>query len=295
MKISEFRDWAVEYGETNFSKKTAEWYKVSLNALIKHVGDKEILKVTPIDLEQFKTKRKKEVTDATVNNNVRGIKSCFRKASDLELIAKNPAAKIRGIREEEQAPVYLTEEDAKRFLETTMCEPWFGKIVLFAMQTGLRRGEITNLKKEDVDLANKVIHVHSTAGYKVKFGKRRVVSLNDVALQIVAERMKLSPSQFLFADEHGKQIKPERLTKKFRKYIRRFGLNKKYHFHSLRHTFGSLLCQNNVPLRDIQELMGHSRITVTEKYAHVSPEHLHESTQVMSTLTAPTTGFFNWE
>ncbi len=295
MRISELRDWAVEYGETNFSMKTAEWYRVSLNALIKHVGDKDVKKTVPADIERFKTLRKKEVSDATVNNNVRGIKSCFRKAFELELITKNPAAKIRGIREEEQAPVYLTQEDAEMFLQSTMREPWFGKIVLFSMQTGLRRGEITNLKKEDADLANKVVSVHSTAGYKVKFGKRRIVTLNDVALQIVAERMKAPGSEYIFPDENGKQLKPERLTKKFRKYIRRCGLNKKYHFHSLRHTFGSLLCQNKVPLRDIQELMGHSRITVTEKYAHVSPEHLHESTQVMSTLTAPTTGFFSWE
>lgn len=295
MKISELRDWAVEYGETNFSRKTAEWYRVSLNALIKHVGDKDVKKTVPADIERFKTQRKKEVSDATVNNNVRGIKSCFRKAFELELITKNPAAKIRGIREEEQAPVYLTQEDAAMFLQATMREPWFGKIVLFSMQTGLRRGEITNLRKEDFDRVHKVMDVHSTSSYKVKFGKRRIVTLNEVALQIVEERMKRSESEYIFPDEHGMQLKPERLTKKFRKYIRACGLNNKYHFHSLRHTFGSLLCQNNVPLRDIQELMGHSRITVTERYAHVSPEHLHESTQVMSTLTAPTTGFFSWE
>ncbi len=295
MKLSEFRSWAIEYGDTNFSRKTAEWYKNAFDALMKHIGDKDVEKVKPIDLETFKTKRKKEVTDSTVNINLRAIESCFRKAFELELIAKNPASGIKPIREVEQAPLYLTEEDTKKFLLATQREPWLGKVVLCAMQTGLRRGEITNLRKSDVDIPNRVIHVHSTANYRVKFGKMRIVTLNDVALQIVAERMKTPNTQVLFADEHGKEIRPDLLTKKFRKYIRETALNKKYHFHSLPHSFGSLLCQNNVPLRDIQELMGHSRITVTEKYAHVSPEHLHKSTGVMSTLTAPTTGFFDWD
>ncbi len=294
MKLSEFRDWAVEYGDTNLSEKTAEWYKNAFDALIKHIGDKEVENVKPIDLETFKTQRKKEVADSTVNINVRAIKSCFRKAKELELIAKNPAEKLKPIREVEQSPVFLSQEDAKRFLQATQREPWFGKIVLFAMQTGLRRGEITNLLKSDADLVNRVIRVQSSAGYRVKCGKKRFVALNDVAFQIVMERMQTSDTEFLFADEHGKQIRPELLTKKFRKYIRESGLNKKYHFHSLRHTFGSLLCENNVSLRDIQELMGHSRITVTEKYLHTSPDHLHKSTGVMSTLTATTTGFFDW-
>ena len=175
MKLSEFRGWAIEYGETNFSRKTAEWYKNSFDALIKHIGDKNVEKMKPIDLETFKTKRKKEVTDSTVNINMRAIKSCFRKAFDLELIRRNPAEKVKAIHEVEQSPLYLTEEDAKGFLRATQTEPWFGKIVLFAMQTGLRRGEITNLRKTDFDRVNRVLHVHSTANYRVKFGKVRTM------------------------------------------------------------------------------------------------------------------------
>ncbi len=295
MKLSEFIIWLVPFAETNYSEKTAEWYRVSLNALIKHVGDLDIRNVTPFDLEKFKMQRKKEVSAATVNNNIRAIKSCFGKATTLELIKKDPTKKVKAIREEEQAPVYLSESDYKTFLRAMMDEPWFGKVVLFAIETGLRRGEITNLRKEDVDLPNKLINIHSNTSYRVKFGKRRVVTLNEVSLQIVTERMRLSSSQFLFTDAQDKPIRPELLTKKFRKYVDKLGLNKKYHFHSLRHTFGTLLSQNKVSLRDIQELMGHSRITVTEKYMHVSLDHLHESTSVMSTLTAATTGLFAWD
>ncbi|HEY9167054.1 MAG TPA: tyrosine-type recombinase/integrase [Candidatus Kryptonia bacterium] len=294
MLLSEFRNWAVEYGETNFSKKTAEWYRISLDSLIKLIGDKEVTSVTPLEIEKYKTLRKKDVAEATVNINLRAIKSCFRKAFELELLQKNPTEKIKGIREADQCPLYLTNKEASEFLGAAQREQWFGKIVLFAIQTGLRRGEITNLLKKDVDIANRVMQVHSTTGYRVKFGKRRVVTLNDVALQIVKERMTANDSEPLFTDEDGKAIDPTVLTKKFRKYVRELGLNRKLHFHSLRHTFGSLLCQNNVPLRDIQELMGHSRITVTEKYAHTSPEHLHMSTGVMSTLTASSTGMFSW-
>ncbi len=130
MKLSEFRGWAIEYGETNFSRKTAEWYKNSFDALIKHIGDRDVEKLKPIDLETFKTKRKKEVTDSTVNINLRAIKSCFRKAFDLELIERNPSERIKGIHEVEQPPLYLTEEDAQGFLHATQREPWFGKIVL---------------------------------------------------------------------------------------------------------------------------------------------------------------------
>jgi site-specific recombinase XerD len=78
----------------------------------------------------------------------------------------------------------------------------------------------------------------------------------------------------VFIDRNEKAIKPDRMTKRFKKMARKADLDERIHFHSLRHTTGSWLAMRGVPMQHIQTILGHSDSAVTEKYSHLAPETL---------------------
>ncbi len=90
-------------------------------------------------------------------------------------------------------------------------------------------------------------------------------------------------SEYVFAKSDGRRFEADFVSHKFKKYIRRARLPESIHFHSLRHTFGSLLAQAGVPIFDIQKLLNHRSISTTQIYSHLSPEHLRASVERLVT------------
>jgi integrase len=105
----------------------------------------------------------------------------------------------------------------------------------FAALTGLRRGELCNLKWQDVNFSTKAVQIHSSATFKTKQGKRRVVALNHTAILLLQSRKQLSPSDYVFtlAD---KKIRDQHVGRLFKRAVRAAKLSdQQLHFHSLRH------------------------------------------------------------
>lgn len=126
----------------------------------------------------------------------------------------------------------------------------------------MRRGELLNLRWQDVDLQRRLIHIQSTPTFRTKQGRKLVIPLNDTAFYML----------------NGKQIFDGRLTHAFKKAVRRAQLEKDgLHFHSLRHTFASWLVQHGASLYKVQKLLGHSSSKVTEIYSHLQPEQMHST------------------
>jgi len=106
------------------------------------------------------------------------------------------------------------------------------------------------------------------------------VPLRSSALEVLqrrheeAESEAEAPSGPVFTDRSGAPIKPDRVTKRFKFFVRKADLKDKeeLHFHSLRHTCGAWLASSGIPLRVIQEILGHSSTSVTEIYSHLQPD-----------------------
>jgi integrase len=144
---------------------------------------------------------------------------------------------------------------------------------LFAVLTGLREGEILHLRWCDVDLSRRLVTIQTSASFKTKAGRRRVVPLSELALHVLLSRQGKGTSKYIFT-LNDKPILRTWLQHLFRRRVREAGLSSGLHFHSIRHTTASWLVQGGATLYEVQKLLGHSSAKVTEIYSHLQPEHL---------------------
>jgi len=110
------------------------------------------------------------------------------------------------------------------------------------------------------------------------------VPIRGGAEEVLAQMHEEGGSGAVFTDRNGEAIKPDRVTKRFKKMARKAGLDERIHFHSLRHTTGSWLAMRGVPMQHIQTILGHSDSTVTEKYSHLAPETLDRAIRSENSL-----------
>ena len=148
------------------------------------------------------------------------------------------------------------------FLESS--EEWYA-IAMFALHTGLRRGEIFNIHRSHVNYDERLLAIPNT-----KSGVNRIIPLNDIAAKIISKHMqKVDRRGLLFLC-----VAP----KTFSRAVDKSGLNdgiidtrQRVVFHTLRHTFASWLVQDGVPLVVVSQLLGHSSLNMTMRYAHLDP------------------------
>lgn len=160
---------------------------------------------------------------------------------------------------------------------------WLADLVLFAVHTGLRRAELINLEWSAVDLDARVLTVANTETFTTKSGAERKVPLSATAVDVLARRGECGESEtYVFTSSAG-QLTADYLSRTFKKYARRAGIGD-VHLHHTRHTAISWLAQRGVPVEAIRRFAGHSSITVTERYMHVS-EDIY-ATQIQRALAA---------
>lgn len=224
-------------------------------------------------MDFFKITRKEQVSTTTVNVELRMLRSAFNTSRKWKYIEENPFSGVRFFQLPDRDPPYLSKDEFQKLL-TMISEDWVKDAVITAAMTGMRRGEIINLRWSDVNLKTRTIVVQSSTRYQTKFGKRRIIPINDVAFQILQKRCGKVKSKYVFT-LRGRQIDGDWLLQKLRKYINKLNTSKKLNVHSLRHTFASWLVQSGVSIYEVQKLLGHSDIKVTQIYAHLAPHELH--------------------
>jgi integrase len=211
----------------------------------------------------------------SVNIELRALRAALNTARRWKLVAVNPFEEVVFADVPDIEPVFFTIQQFQLFL-ALIKEDWFRDVVLFAVLTGLRKGEILNLQWSDVDLVQQLVHIHTSANFKTKQGRRRRIPLNEAATALLRLKQGKSTSQFVFT-LNGKQIYKGWVQRLFKRYVRQAGLPEKLHFHSTRHSFASWLVQGGATLYEVQKLLGHSSPKVTAVYSHLQPEHLHDT------------------
>jgi integrase/recombinase XerC len=201
-------------------------------------------------------------------------------------IELNPAKLVATPRKEKKLPVHLSIEDAVRFIETPDTETDFGKrdraILELLYATGVRVSELVQLDLRDVDFTNKLLRV---------FGKRRkerIVPFGDPAARALQDYLDIRQrflmnapvskrdAQPLILNYQGTRMTARSVGRLVEKYIRLCAGIHDISPHALRHSFATHLLDSGADLRDIQELLGHARLSTTQIYTHVSMEKLIE-------------------
>lgn len=274
--ISEFLSRVSNF----YSKGTLGIYRYALRSFLSTVGDLQLTSVCAQHIDLFRQRRIKEVSPITLNINLRALRSAFYYAVRWQILSSNPFTKVPLSPVPERDPIFFSPEDFKRVVGAIKQE-WFRSIVILAACTGMRRGEIVNLRWKDVDLSQKIVRVHSSSTYRTKNGKKRVIPLNAIAFQLLVGLNHKASEDYVFTVE-GRRVREVYLSRKFSRHVHRLGFPRGYHFHSLRHSFAGWLIQNGAPIYEVQKLMGHSTIQVTEMYAHLAPNQLHGTVERLS-------------
>lgn len=279
-----FNELVDRYVENFGSQRSFKTYKRhAVKVLQECFGEKKLSEITYLSLETFRNQRRatplrsgKPRTVATVNRELAALKHMLNKAVEWGMIEVSPFKKGSRLtmRENNQRHRYLSEEEIKDLLNS--CCPHLKPIVEVALHTGMRKGELLSLKWEQV--RNGYIYLTKT-----KSDKSRQIMINDRVAQVFRELRAKNKwkSPYVFCGPDGKPLQD--VKRSFAGACRRAGIED-CHFHDLRHTFASQLLMKGASLRAVQKLLGHAESRTTDRYAHLSQEHLLDSVNLLNDL-----------
>ena len=203
-----------------------------------------------------------------------------------EVIESNPAKLVATPRKEKKLPVHLSIEDAIRFIETPDVATDFGKrdraILELLYATGIRVSELVGINLRDIDFKNRLLRVFGKRRKEriVPFGEPAEKALRDY-LSVREQFLMNAPvtrrdAQPLILNYQGTRMTTRSVGRLVEKYIQQCAGIHDISPHALRHSFATHLLDSGADLRDIQELLGHARLSTTQIYTHVSMEKLIE-------------------
>ncbi len=268
-------------------KKTwkEDQYKLD-RQIIPAFGDFRISSISARDISTFLTQQKERTSSTTANHYATLIKRMFNLAVKWGLLEKSPAATLDKFKEPPNRERHLSKEELPRFLRALEFQEdrlsvAAIKLLLF---TGGRRLEITSLQWSQVLMEEKKLFLPDT-----KNGRSRHIILNDRAIAVLKEleaskdeSPRTKDSEYLFPSRKGAK-KPYMydLRKTFDKVCEAANTSDIV-LHSLRHTFATLALQGGASLYDVSKLLGHSDVSMTQRYAHMVNDSLQKATDNMS-------------
>jgi len=200
-------------------------------------------------------------------------------ATEWEWIHENPMRKISNLSEPRGRVRFLNDEERRRLLETCKAStnPHLHTLVVLALSTGARQGELLNLRWCDVDWERRVITLHHT-----KNKERRLLPLMHYALELMEEHYKMrSPASDLVFPSPSRPDKSWDSRTSWLTALQKANIQD-FRFHDLRHSCASYLAMNGASLAEIAEVLGHKTLQMVKRYAHLSEAHTAKVVQSMN-------------
>jgi len=270
-------DWAKGDGRA----KTARWYGIMLKPVLRHFGTKRLSDISPFALEGYRRARLAEMTEKRRNGRpvtgrgVNGELAVLRRLYNVMIewgkVPENPVKKVKRLKEPEGRTRWLTEEEIGQLVAA--CNPRLRPAVLTSLHSGLRRGELLNLRVGDLDFGRRVLTVQAAFS---KNGERRSIPMNDALTQALRPLIIGKPAEApVFESRKGEPYRSLRTA--FMTACRKAEITD-FRWHDLRHTFASHLVMAGVDLTTVKELLGHKSIDMTLRYSHLSQDHKRQAT-----------------
>ncbi|MEN8129847.1 MAG: site-specific integrase [Pseudomonadota bacterium] len=300
-----YEPWALE----NLKRGKMDMERLRTH-FIDDLGNKKLHEVTPWLIEKWRTKRRKAGRAAsTINRDVACLRAALSKAVEWNLLGENPLMAVKPLKTDKTGVVrYLSKTEEKRLRAALSARDnrliksrdsgnaWRKKrgyevmpeitgpygdyltpLVLLSMNTGIRRGEALSLTWENVNLKNKLLTV---SGDTAKSHHTRHIPLNTEAADVLdAWHRQPNKTGLVFTARDGKQL--ANVKKSWAGILAKSKITK-FRWHDLRHHFASQLVMAGADLYAVKELLGHSTIAVTERYAHLAPEHMASTVALLN-------------
>ncbi len=219
---------------------------------------------------------------ATVNRYWALLSLTYSLAVRNKKVPASPVSSVRRRKENNERVRFLSDSEETTLREHICAnfperEPEFD----LALHTGMRRGEQFRLRRQDVDISLGVITIPRS-----KHGKKRHVPINDVARSAIERLLSATTGVYIVPGLEGPR---HRDSQRWLEECIDAAKIPDFHWHDLRHTFASRLVMRGVDLRTVQELMGHKTISMTVRYAHLSPAHLLDAVSRLTERPTDTT------
>ncbi|MCX7883077.1 MAG: tyrosine recombinase [Brevinematales bacterium] len=272
---------ALQY-EKGYSPHTVEAYKQDIQDFLAFASEKEweISNLSYPQVHEYMAWMGQHYTPTTIARKLACLRSFYRHLIKHKKISHNPFSLVKTPRKPHHLPKVLSIEEMMTLLSslpnTTPQHRRNQCILLLMYAGGLRISEVTNLRLSDLHLSQ---HTVTIRGKRKKVREVPIGSLATHTLQTyLAFRKEISPeasrSEAVFLTRRGKAITPRMVRYIFQEAIRHLATEKKLSPHALRHSFATHLLQNGASLRAIQEMLGHSSLSTTQIYTHLSIEKL---------------------
>jgi len=277
-----FRDFAEEFLSlhSHRNKKPLSYKRdiYLINNLNELFANDCLEDITPIKIEQYKEKRlTEEAKPATVNRELACLKCMFNKAIEWGRMTDNPFRGVKLLKENNKIVRFLEKEEIRKLIDC--CADHLRPIVIVALNTGMRKGEILGLKWRDINFHTDIITLKDT-----KSGKEHNVYMNELTKDTLISVLKNPESPYVFCHIDGTPY--YNVRKSFETALKKANIIG-FRFHDLRHTFASQLIMAGIDIMTVSESLGHSSIQVTERYAHLSPSHKRRASDVLGAIFAP--------
>lgn len=262
------------------------------NSLAPFFGRLLISGITSDRIEQYKAKLVREgLSRKTINNRLTILNTCLTTAHEwLDLKSAQP--RIKRLRCPPPKTEYLTPEESSSLLaaSTGMTR----ELVLTALRTGMRQGELKGLQWDSIDWqSGNLVVRHSRCDHRKvldtpKSNRERHIPLDREVYQALRKRKQ--HSGYVFTDTKGQPFNARGMTKYLTRACAAAGL-RRITWHALRHTFASELAIKGVPLHAVQALLGHTTIMTTMRYSHVAPSALRSAIDLLDPQRTPLASF----
>lgn len=279
--------------ERNLSEHTLRNYASDLEQFKLHLfrvekrADMPVAEIDRLTIREWMAELHADHKKTSVARKLASLRTFFQFLIREGKLESNPAKQVATPKIERKLPNHLSIEDAVRFIETPDINTDLGRrdraIIEFLYATGIRVGELVGINIPDVDFREKLVWVTG------KRKKQRIVPFGEPAMQAVLLYMDQTRGKFLdncpeakrepnamFLNYQGTRITTRSVGRMIDKYIKLCADIHDISPHSLRHTFATHLLDQGADLRDIQELLGHARLTTTQIYTQVSMEKMIE-------------------
>lgn len=271
--------------ERGLADNTIESYKRDLNQYLAYLEKSELEDWARIDrytilsfLQELKETKK---SSATVIRMVSSLRKFHQYLKQEQRSTIDPMLHIDTPKKAQHLPKVLSMTEVEKLIETPNTNEILGlrdRAILEVMYaTGLRVTELTELKMDDLHLSLGLIQ---TIG---KGDKERIIPIGDLAIKWIENYLKYSrnklekPSKrspYLFLNHHGRKLTRQGIWKNLGALVKKAGIEKEVTPHTLRHSFATHLLENGADLRVVQELLGHSDISTTQIYTHITKQRM---------------------
>lgn len=282
MKLNDYINEYIDYikFERKLSNETIKNYKYDLDKFISFLENRNIKsfdKISQNDIELY-LKSISDMNSRSISRNITSINNLFLFLLLEKKVRKNPCEFIDRPKIKKSLPDTLSLEEVQKLLDIPLITKfdYRNKAMLELLYgSGLRISELISLTLRDIDMENDIIRCIG------KGNKERIVPINDYAmyyLKLYLEKRGLffvkEKNDYLFLNNHGKKMTRQGFLKNLNKILLMKGIEKNITPHTLRHSFATHLISGGADLRSVQMLLGHSDITTTKIYTHISNEKI---------------------